>query len=744
MFASASQFSDQNVELFRTTVLSVTGANVNKKPEVQGYMNVVHNQAEDVKNNLTFGITRLVPGAELDRAHLMKNVVNKLLLPYYRVNNPQSNNFISNYNCFNFFSASNETTASCLIYPNDKVSSSTGEVTASWYSLNDRFSFDFFVKPKKDLKSLTYKPGTILHLSRSYCIALHSGSSKDENGFADKFMISFGFDANEQPPSSLSPAITVPTTWWTTDNALEADEWSHVCITWPGHLVNEGSGSIYVNAVLNNTFSHDSSALNLGVFDEANDIMPNAFVVGNYWQGNNTDPGEYTKNFFGPDTAQREGLIELTGIEPLQPFYDFSFFNEPLLNAELHDLKVYERYLTKDDVAISRKEGPSKSNGLLSGLKFYLPGFFTEESPYRGDAFGGELVTPFFTRTTSTNTPFAGRMAFGVGGHYINLENYVRDFVTGHNPRLWALSASVITDQSQAPRPCNEILYTTGSVVKRLYTVLPCDDGAYMPNFGLLSAMSGSKFVNDMGNKDLGHVTMNDIVPATMDARSIVVSGSLLDSVVGATPENIYGISTDNLAILNRTRDNSSAQVVLFNISNLFYGMQIKPKSFMMRDKSISGSLGNMGSVTLKDDGMGNLYREDSKKKGSGPSWTTVGSIFYNEGVVELRYPQLYFFGEQQFEMEFQGINNIHTYTINCMAQPLMQTSSSNPSYLPLPADDSSTRVLLANNDDQKFTWITQVLIHDENLNVIARTSTAQPIQKRSSDKMLFKVKMDY
>lgn len=551
-------------------------------------------------------------------------------------------------------------------------------------------------------------------------------------------MLSIGLEGDEQAPSTINPSQTAATRWWSQDNALKANEWHHVCITWPGHSNNEGSGSIYIDTKLNSNFSFNTTALNLGTFDEPNLIQPNALIVGNYWEGNSSSPMEFTKNFFGPDTEIREGLYKLTGTElPMTK----SFFKHPL-NAEVYNLKIYERYFHPKDVVTSSQEGPSVANDLLRGIKFHLPGFFTEESPYRGDAFGGEFVTPFFTRITSTNTPFAGRMAFGVGGHYINLENYVRDFATGHNPRLWALSASVITDTSAVPMTCNQILYSTGSITKRLYTVLPCDMGSYTPNFGLLSSMSGSKFVNDLGNTDLGHITLNDIVPATMDARSIVVTGSLLDDVIGSSPENITGISSDNLAILNRTRDNSSAQVVMFNISNLFYGKQIKPKSLVIRDSNISGSNGSFGSITLRDDGIGNLYRADAQNDNlrGYATWSSVGNVFYNEGLIIIKYPQLYFFGDREFELEFQGINNIHTFSMNCMASALTQTSSSNPSYQALPASEE----ILANNDDEKFTWITSVLVHDEDLNVICRVNTAQPIMKRSSDKLLFKVKMDY
>ena len=68
----------------------------------------------------------------------------------------------------------------------------------------------------------------------------------------------------------------------------------------------------------------------------------------------------------------------------------------------------------------------------------------------------------------------------------------------------------------------------------------------------------------------------------------------------------------------------------------------------------------------------------------------------------------------------------------------MRETISSSPSYQPFVIND------LANSQDDKATWITGVLIMDDNLNVIMRTNLAQPLLKKSGEKFLFKVKMDF
>ena len=67
-----------------------------------------------------------------------------------------------------------------------------------------------------------------------------------------------------------------------------------------------------------------------------------------------------------------------------------------------------------------------------------------------------------------------------------------------------------------------------------------------------------------------------------------------------------------------------------------------------------------------------------------------------------------------------------------------MLNSSSNPTYQKLaPTDD-------ANETADEFVYITTVLLHDENLNVIGRAALSQPIVKRTTDAITFKLKKDF
>jgi hypothetical protein len=441
--------------------------------------------------------------------------------------------------------------------------------------------------------------------------------------------------------------------------------------------------------------------------------------------------------FFTTDTAQREGLYQLQGTPGFAPG-QFSF-NYPL-NAELHDLKLYNKYLNDSDIERLETDGAK----LIPELLFYLPPFFTKESPTRTfhGGFGGIPVTPFFSKNGSSDTLFAKEMAYGCGGHYMNLENFVREFVTGRYGRLWNLTSSIINTPTNTALSANTILYATGSNIKRLYTILPCDNGKFVPNIDLLSTLNTSSFTNDLGNYEPGVVSLRNIISGTFASDVMIQeSGSIIETLIGgASPETLGARPGDSLAIYHRTRDSSSNQVVLFDISNLFYGNQIKPGTVYLRDENISGSAGKFG-FSLRDDGMGNLYRADAKvEQGSKhATWASCGNVFYNEGIILIKAPQLYFFGENGYTLEFKGMQNIHVTTINAYARPLQLISSSNPSYLNEPLLEE-----LANINDNKYVYITHVNVHDDNMNVITRTALAQPLLKRTGDKFLFKIKLDF
>ena len=85
----------------------------------------------------------------------------------------------------------------------------------------------------------------------------------------------------------------------------------------------------------------------------------------------------------------------------------------------------------------------------------------------------------------TTKDPFNISLSFGVGGHYLNLENFTQDFASKNFPRAMELTGAQVA-VTTVERSCNEFLYRTGSVRYRNLIMMPCDNGNFMPNFGLV------------------------------------------------------------------------------------------------------------------------------------------------------------------------------------------------------------------------------------------------------------------
>ena len=95
--------------------------------------------------------------------------------------------------------------------------------------------------------------------------------------------------------------------------------------------------------------------------------------------------------------------------------------------------------------------------------------------------------------------------------------------------------------------------------------------------------------------------------------------------------------------------------------------------------------------------------------------------------------------GKNGFEIEFEGIQNVHVLEVNVTAQAGRINSSSNPSF-----NNNIKPNDFASTTDNTFVGISGVLLHDENMNIITRTNLAQPVVKVQADKFLFRIKIDF
>ena len=712
-------FSSDDPESIRLAAVSITGS-TNLLGQLTNYLSGVNSLSRSSSRDKKVESLRFEPPFSLNSDFLRKSNVRQVLFPYYRVKNSFAHWAFTNYQCLNFFTASQLPTGSVLIYDNGVTSGSRGP-----YTPNDGFSLECYINPRyqNDSSAQPYKPGAIYHLSSTFALSLCSGSSTDVNGRADKFrlMLQLSSSAETRPDR----AVTGSYTFFSDDNCLSLNNWHHVVARWSPDYDN-GTGSFVVDGIERGYFEVPNRSI-APIFNGSGSQDQDTLFIGNFYDGPNSGSNG-TANFV------QVGLGTL-------PQHNFDF----PLRSEVHELRIWDKYLNDDLVTSYRSKGVGSATP--SNLLFYLPVLFTKESPTRQ-----VFLTPFQTSTQSTVDAHNVSMSFGVGGHEVNVENFTREFIRGRYPVLLNLTGSEITWTVTDFEEANTLLYATGSFVKRNLTVLPCDNGLTRPDYTIL-APSGteshpsetstlSKHVNDFGNLDLSLVSLNNLLPTSSLYPGLIASDAGIPSSIsreleGAGPDNLSSESSsgDVLSISHRQRDNSSNSIVFFDTSNLFYGGRIHPKSLEIIDSAMTGSRGTV-KMTLQDNGVGGIYRADALTPHA--TWAGVGTVLYDEGISIIKSPLIYLFGKDQFEISMRGERQVHVteITIPCPAGQI--NSSSNPTFMPLTASD---------DPDERSVGpviITGVNLHDDNLNVVARVSLAQPIVKRSEDRYLFRVKMDW
>lgn len=746
---------------------------------VESYLSAVNAQRSSVRKQKVLNITRFTPSYQFTRDTAKKLFIKDVLNARYRSEMPSAHWGYTNYHSLNFFTASSVPTSSVLLYPNVSGGPVHAGFATGTYSLSGAFSFDFYINPRytQDAPNgASFKAGTIFHLSSSYALSLVSGSAKDENGRTNRFriMLQLSHSADVRPSLALPGTGANSLTFLSDDNCLTRNRWHHIVVRWGTSDVLKGTGSFNVDGIDRGTFVVPSATITPPV--PIGFAGPDVLCVGNYYEGNNTGLNAQAL-FFATNPALRDGLERLvddSGVsdEPVNYRFDHP------LNAELHDLSIRRYYMTDKDIDVSSSVGPKAMDGRFA---FYSPPFFIQESPLRrfvGD-HGGILQTPFFEVDGTTDDPFNVAMSFGVAGHYINVENFLKDFASDVWPRCHHMTGTAIA-HTTTTRSANEFLYDDPFVVRRNLLILPCDDGEFIPSFDLVASESAayvsrgtstvkSKHRDDLGITDPGWISLDEMISTASLLFGSAIEGpdgtspaaEYIEQLIGFSPEAPGGAPAGGfsrysqavtdmvnsgtydpgvqvgapLTIFQRTRDPSSDQVTLFNVSNLYYGKRIMPGSFTLVDAGLSGSRGRI-PITLKDDGMGGLHRADCASTAS--AWNSVGTVYYDEGIVVIRSPHLFFFGQDGFEVAFRGEQSVHVLGINALAPAGMLNSSSNPAYRPVSAS------LETADFDTKFTYISGIDFFDDNLNVIAKAQLAQPIEKRIGQQIRFRLKYDF
>ena len=719
------------------------------------------------------------------------------------------------------------------------------------------FTFDFYINPRytndvdKSPRNGEFRAGTIMHVSGAYAVSLVSGSSRAPDGSVDGYRIMLQLSQSaEHPPSKwhivhghdrpvfASSSVNYKKTpydlaWVSPDNSLKRNHWHHVAIRWGGDDVNNSTGSFLIDGKKVSEFAlpgsssirpyvnQDKAGASLllplseriervgGPRFLAGRADPNALFIGNFYEGKNEGGGEAASStsidrFFNRAARKAEGFtLNLTGTAPsptMQKYDPVATFNHPL-NAEVHDLKIYNKFRTDSQIYTSSIQGPDT----LKDLLFYVPPFYINENRKRnflssagitssrrerivdsgGASYPDGVDEPFhypadvFTQPF-TSFPFNAGMSMNIDTTDINVENYCKDIVTNTYPRLLFLTSSMNSTRVEATTGVKDMCLTasnfmfdnfcTGSIKARANFILPCDNGKFQPNYkhvhtGSTDISTGSEaylYRDDIGNFDPSLINLSNVfvTPPTYITTKIDDDGRLIDTIAQFSSSigtfGDYGEEIDVFAYPTPPYPFMPTALNTANNHFLVYQASRDPSSNEIVLFNIPnlfyGNRIEPGTFTLTDSNVTGSRGKVSitlKDDGFGTLYRAdsatehamsngVGNIFYDEGLVLIKSPHLKFFGKDQFEVSFTGEQNIHVMKINVPCRPGMINSSSNPGFRVLSAS------LNANDEDSKFVYITGIYFHDDNMNVIMKANLAQPVIKRDGDNLLFSPKLDF
>jgi hypothetical protein len=708
-------------------------------PEINRYMGVVGlSDTESRQNSTTYPVrfefpnkinefgtgTTPVDFDENEWKILQHRVLKNNLIPDHIVENPFSQFSYVNYNSLNFVSSSNFGTASAIIFPNFANS-----LNVRSYSPPGAFTLDFFIKPKAPIFETDFYPaGTIFHVSSSICVSLVSGSQLGPDNKTDSFriLLQLSQSANRRPSSIDVDNLPLPSPnnlTFVSDDVLRRDSWHRVTIRWGTNTRSDGTGSIKIDQFVK-TFAVNSTR----VFDQKPaSYGPDALILGNFY-----DCGDRVGKFFN----LTDSAIYGTANDPFGTLTDPEGykFTHPL-NAELHHISLFRSYLT--DEQLSNINALYSLDSASGGPAFFVAPFFTSSV----NALTTYL-TPGAVASLSTDSPISYHLSLGYNANYLNLQNFLIDFAQKKQSRALGASEGIeapLSTYDYRESSADGILMLQTPNRRRNFSILPCDDGNFEPSFDILGSDSTRFHLYD--GKTFNHIiSLDNLAPPGTYMRGSEFAEFDYDgtkNVISTTPPRVFLPLFQNINYytgMPSDIDASSNRTIFFTIPAAYYLNRITPGSFQIIDSNLSGSDGI--SMTLRDDGRGNIYRADARTAHA--KWNRVGSIFYGHGLVAILSPHVPYFGKNGFEMSFKGEVRKTVASFSIPASPDVANNSFNQTYKAFPPTQDRTE----RSDD--FTYITGINLHDENLNVVMRARLAQSVQKREGDEIVFRLRYDF
>ena len=215
-----------------------------------------------------------------------------------------------------------------------------------------------------------------------------------------------------------------------------------------------------------------------------------------------------------------------------------------------------------------------------------------------------------------------------------------------------------------------------------------------------------------------------------------IVSNSLYTTKNLKRNDELISYKKFNLPLYKSRREELEYFSSIYSISTQIFNKKIKCGTLCIYDYNLGGTLGAI-KLSFKDNEFSGIYRSDCKSPHA--TWNKIGNFLSLEGLATFLHPGIENFGRNNFKFEFESYSELLVHELNLPINASDVNTSRNKSYLKnLKLDNSSF------NSDEGFVYISDINLHDENLNIIAKARLTQPFPKKDSDNLLIRLKMDY
>jgi hypothetical protein len=196
-------------------------------------------------------------------------------------------------------------------------------------------------------------------------------------------------------------------------------------------------------------------------------------------------------------------------------------------------------------------------------------------------------------------------------------------------------------------------------------------------------------------------------------------------------------------------------RMLVIDVPQAFYGRQLQPNSVSVTDWTYSSS--SYGLVrTLVDDGRGNLYLSGSacssslasKEDYAGVQWNKVGNVFYGEGLIVIKDQSLLDFGRLDgvsndpsnvLQVGFMGQTRTPVKTLMCRLDHGEFNASNNPTFY----TTGSAGERIARHPSGSV-YVSTVGIYNSDRELVAVARLADPVRKRTRDRINIRLRVDF